>query len=67
MYRKRPFYKRRIKREINFSFFKKFKIKNFVELNYKVGIVMCIRSFFNNENVIKRRITKKRKLKTRKP
>jgi hypothetical protein len=28
---------------------------------------MCIRSFFNNENVIKRRITKKRKLKTRKP
>jgi len=61
IYRKRPFYKRKIKREIYFSFLNRIKVKNFVELNYKIGIVIGVRNFFNNENVIRKKRKKKRK------
>jgi ribosomal protein S4 len=54
IYKKRPFYKRKIKREFSYSFLSKIKVKNFLEINYRVGMAICIRNFFNNENSIKK-------------
>ena len=55
-YRKRKWYKRNLCRSFNYVFFYKNIIKNFLEVNYRIGGAIYIRMFFLSEIIKKKRV-----------